>query len=119
MDRQALGMEAERTAEAWLINQGLQLIQRNMRCRVGEIDLIMFDHEALIFFEVRYRSHPSYGSAAESVNWQKQRKILRAARFFLAANPSWSNFPCRFDIIAFEGDNTPIWYRNAFQNYAL
>lgn len=116
MDRQILGKEAERSAETWLISKGLQLIQRNMRCRVGEIDLIMSDGENLIFIEVRYRNTIGFGGAAESVDWRKQRKLLRAARFFLAANPNWSNYPCRFDIIAFEGNNTPLWYRNAFQN---
>lgn len=116
MDRQFLGMEAERSAETWLISQGLHLIQRNMRCRVGEIDLIMTDGENLIFVEVRHRKNKQFGGAAESVDWRKQRKLLRAARFFLAANPNWSKHPCRFDIIAFEGNNNPLWYRNAFEN---
>lgn len=116
MDRQFIGTEAERSAETWLIEQGLTLIQRNMRCRVGEIDLIMSDGEHLIFIEVRRRQSSSYGGAAQSVDWRKQRKLLRAARFFLAANPHWSNHPCRFDIVAFEGNNQPLWYRNAFQN---
>lgn len=116
MDRQFIGKEAERSAETWLISQGLHLIQRNMRCRVGEIDLIMCDGNTLIFIEVRHRRNMDFGGAAVSVDWRKQRKLLRAARFFLAANPNWSTYPCRFDIIAFEGNNTPLWYRNAFEN---
>lgn len=116
MDRQLIGKDAERSAEHWLVSQGLEFIQRNMRCRVGEIDLIMTDGEYLIFVEVRHRKHHTFGGAAESVDWRKQRKLLRAARFFLAANPHWSTFPCRFDIIAYEGNNTPLWYRNAFQH---
>lgn len=116
MDRQLIGTEAERNAEHWLESQGLQLIQRNMRCRLGEIDLIMTDGESLIFIEVRHRSSATFGGAAASVDWRKQRKLLRAARFFLASHPDWSNYPCRFDVVAFEGNNPPLWYRNAFQN---
>lgn len=115
MDRQLIGKEAERNAENWLISQGLQCIQRNMQCRLGEIDLIMTDGEYLIFVEVRYRRNLGFGSAASTVDWRKQRKLLRAARFFLAANPQWSNHPCRFDVVAFEGNGLPLWYRNAFQ----
>ncbi len=116
MDRQLLGMEAERNAENWLVAQGLQLVQRNLRCRLGEIDLIMTDGETLIFIEVRRRKSRCFGGAATSVDWRKQRKILRTARFFLAGNPGWSHYPCRFDIIAFEGNEAPLWYRNAFQS---
>lgn len=116
MDRHTLGKDAERNAEIWLETQGLQLIQRNMRCRLGEIDLIMTDGESLIFIEVRHRNSRTFGGAAASVDWRKQRKILRAARFFLAANPTWSKHPCRFDVIAYEGNDIPLWYRNAFQN---
>ncbi|MFN3882405.1 MAG: YraN family protein [Nitrincola lacisaponensis] len=116
MDRHSLGKDAERNAENWLETQGLQLIQRNMRCRLGEIDLIMTDGESLIFIEVRQRNTRAFGGAAASVDWRKQRKLLRAARFFLAANPAWSKHPCRFDVIAYEGNDIPLWYRNAFQN---
>lgn len=116
MDRQTIGKDAERNAETWLMAQGLQLVQRNLRCRLGEIDLIMTDGNHLVFIEVRRRKHSLYGGAAASVDWRKQRKLLQAARFFLAGNPNWANHPCRFDVIAFEGNNEPLWYRNAFQN---
>ena len=116
MDRQTIGKEAERNAETWLTTQGLQLLQRNLRCRLGEIDLIMIDGSHLVFIEVRRRKSSLYGGAAASVDWRKQRKLLQTARFFLAANPKWANHPCRFDVIAFEGNNEPLWYRNAFQN---
>lgn len=116
MDRHSIGKDAERNAETWLTNQGLQLVQRNLRCRLGEIDLIMTDGHHLVFIEVRHRKHRLYGGAAASVDWRKQRKLVQAARFFLAGNPYWANYPCRFDVIAFEGNNEPLWYRNAFQN---
>ncbi len=51
MDRQAIGKEAERNAETWLTAQGLHLIQRNLRCRLGEIDLIMTDGQHLVLLK--------------------------------------------------------------------
>ena len=56
------GNNAETLAEKYLINRGLQSVQRNYRCKVGEIDLLMQDAEALVFIEVRYRSNPFYGA---------------------------------------------------------
>lgn len=115
-NKQSQGKEAEQIAESWLIKQGLQLIQRNYRCRLGEIDLIMRNKTHLIFIEVRFRKNQRFGGAALSVDWQKQRKIMRTARAFLAYHPFYANYPCRFDIIAFEGNLLPIWYPNAFEN---
>ncbi|MBA4502474.1 YraN family protein [Marinobacterium marinum] len=118
MDRNRIGMDAEQQAEHWLLQQGLTLLQRNARCRLGEIDLIMQDHEQIVFVEVRSRSSRQYGGAAASVDWRKQQKLIRAARFMLSRNPHWSRYPCRFDVLAFEGDSEsapPIWYKDAFR----
>ncbi|MBP0047370.1 YraN family protein [Marinobacterium sp. AK62] len=118
MDRNQIGKDAEQRAELWLLKQGLQAIERNAHCRLGEIDLIMQDGEQLVFVEVRTRSHRDHGGAAESVDWRKQQKLIRAARYLLSRNPHWSLSPCRFDVIAYEGDSEstpPIWYKDAFR----
>lgn len=115
MERQLIGKEAEDRALHWLREQGLRLIQRNARCRVGEIDLIMQDQDTVVFIEVRRRTNTRFGGAANSVNWHKQQKLLRAARYLIATHAHWSNAPCRFDVVAFEGNLTPIWYKDAFR----
>lgn len=118
MDRNRIGKDAELHAEQWLCQQGLQTIQRNAHCRLGEIDLIMRDGEHLVFVEVRARSGRLHGGAAASVDWRKQQKLVHAARYMLSRNPHWSQLPCRFDVIAYEGDsesNPPIWYKDAFR----
>ena len=118
MDRNEIGKEAERAAEAYLCSQGLKLLLRNAHCRLGEIDLVMRDGDTIVFIEVRKRRYRDYGGAAQSVDARKQQKLIRTASFLLTRNPSWSERPCRFDVIAFEADSdqsTPLWYKDAFR----
>jgi len=98
---------------------GAAILTRNFRCRGGEIDIIARLDGYLLFVEVRLRSRFAYSGAAESVDYHKQKKLIRAARFYLASNPNWSKLPCRFDVIAFEpgqpgSEAHPRWIRGAF-----
>lgn len=106
------GESAEALALGWLTRQGLQPVARNYRCKAGEIDLIMQDGEQLVFVEVRYRGHKGFGSAVESVNPAKQRRLQRAAECYLQGLRTLP--PCRFDIIGIDGDQRIEWIRNAF-----
>jgi putative endonuclease len=80
------GQQAEQQAAEFLTQQGLTPLQRNYRCRSGEIDLIMRGREGLVFVEVRFRRHMSFGGAAASVDRNKQQKLLRAAQHYLQQN---------------------------------
>ncbi|WP_341678183.1 YraN family protein [Niveibacterium sp. SC-1] len=94
------GQLAERLAETYLTRQGLKVVARNVRSRWGEIDLIATDGEILVFAEVRMRSDPRFGGAAESISREKQRKLVRSAEWFLAhGGKAWSGRPCRFDAV--------------------
>jgi putative endonuclease len=113
------GAQIEQQANQWLVTQGLKSIERNYRCKLGEIDLIMLDRRQLVFVEVRYRKQTRFGSAAESVNWRKQQKLLRAAAHYLAHRREYSKLPCRFDVLAAQpsDDETSIrwdWIQDAF-----
>jgi len=111
------GLKFEDAALDFLTEQGMELIRRNYYCRFGEIDLIMLDKNCLIFVEVRYRSNTGYASAAESVTLKKQKKIFDTAQVFLASEPSLNQLDCRFDVIAFDNnESTPTinWLQNAF-----
>ena len=79
------GQQAENAAAQWLQQQGLSLLQRNYRCRQGEIDLIMQDNDDLVFVEVRWRKHHSHGGALASVDYHKQKRLILAARHFLGS----------------------------------
>jgi putative endonuclease len=107
------GAAAERVAEAFLLARGLRVIERNYRCRGGEIDLIAADGAALVFVEVRLRRSGGFGGAAASVTRAKQGRILRAARHYLAGRPE---VPCRFDAVLLDrlAPEGVEWIRDAF-----
>lgn len=93
------GQQAEDLAASFLERQGVRLIARNYRCRGGEIDLIGIHQDTLLLVEVRLRRRSDYGDAAASITRTKQRRIVLAARHFLAAHPEWQSQPCRFDCL--------------------
>ena len=109
------GRDAENHACRYLLARGLTLLQRNFRCRRGEIDLILQDADTLVFVEVRYRRHEAYGSAAESVDRHKQMRLTDCARHYLQIRGQANGQGCRFDVIAIDGpDETIEWIRDAF-----
>jgi putative endonuclease len=113
--RQIQGQEAEQRVERWLAAQGLRLIDRNVRSRFGEIDLVMADAGCWVFIEVRLRTCTRFGGAAASVDWRKQQRILRTAQHYLQGrfgSRAWP--PCRFDVVAIE-QGRPDWVRDAFR----
>lgn len=115
--RHQTGAAAESAAARYLTSQGLTLLDTNVRYRDGELDLVMRDGGVLVFVEVRYRSRDDFGGAAASVTYTKQRRLIRAATRYLAANPKLAALPCRFDVIGAEGDpDAPqlTWLRAAF-----
>ncbi|MFO7764490.1 MAG: YraN family protein [Wenzhouxiangellaceae bacterium] len=116
MFKRSAGDAGERRAEKFLARAGLKTVARNWQCRHGEIDLVMFDGEHLVFVEVRLRTPKGFANSAESVDGFKQRKLAQAASMFLASNPAWHEHPCRFDVVGIEGDTREMaWIRAAFE----
>lgn len=113
-EKRIKGDDKERLAEAHLVAHGFTLIERNFLCKGGEIDLIMKDQEYLVFIEVRYRASNEFGGALGSITAGKQRKLRRAAEFYLLQQFGNTPPPCRFDVIAIEGQNELEWIKNAF-----
>lgn len=120
-ERQASGSQAEALAESFLQRQGLQTVVRNYHCRGGEIDLVMLDPDrpegnVLVFVEVRYRPPDAMVSAIETVDRNKQRKLIQAARHFLMTRTEFQEHPCRFDVIGVEClEDDPHWISDAFE----
>ena len=108
------GAQAESLAAQFLQLHGLTLLQRNYRCRYGEIDLIMLEGVVLVFVEVRLRSRSDFGGAAASIGPAKQGRLLRSAQHYLSTQKQIPS--CRFDALLFHtADGTEIeWIRNAF-----
>jgi len=75
----------------------------------------MRDRDTLVFIEVRSRRSRQYGGALASVDARKQQRMLLAARLWLARHPREAMRSVRFDVVAFEGDQSPHWLRNALE----
>ncbi len=96
---------------------GLELVERNFRCRHGEVDLILRDGDTTVFAEVRYRGNARHGGGTASVGSAKQRKLVHAAQTWLQLHLRFATLPCRFDVIGCAGTlQQPVfeWTRNAF-----
>ena len=107
------GREAESAAATFIERRGLRILERNWRCRFGEIDLIARDGATLVFIEVRARSSRSHGGAAESISAAKRRKLIATAHQYLAR--SGLDTPCRFDALLLEPQRDIEWIRDAFR----
>jgi putative endonuclease len=104
------GARAEDLCADVLRASGLRIIERNWRCRHGEIDLIAEERGTLVFAEVRMRSTSGFGGAAESVTQAKRSRLLAAARLYLTRRPE---VDCRFDVFLVDAARIE-WVRDAF-----
>jgi putative endonuclease len=113
------GTTSEQLAVEYLRARGLVVLARNVRCRAGELDLVCLDGGVLAIVEVRQRATHDFGGALASVTWRKQRKIIRATRFFLQRHPEWRSHVMRFDVLAVEGmpggAHRIVWIKDAFR----
>ncbi len=102
-ERAAAGREAEDAVCAYLGGRGMRVVERNFRARGGEIDVIARDGDVLAFVEVRFREQDGHGLPEESVGPAKRRKIVTAARAYLATVSPDSWREARFDVAAVDG----------------
>lgn len=113
------GATCESLALAHLEAQGLTLIARNYRCKIGEIDLIMRDGASTVFVEVRHRRSGSFGGARASITHAKMRRIASAAQVFMKQQRMSFDSPIRFDVVtidgALSGQPQTSWLKAAFE----
>ena len=98
-----VGRHAEELAAAWLESRGYRVIERNHATRRGEVDLICQQGEVICFVEVRSRGSASFGSPAETVRWDKARRVVAAATDWAVRNEALSR-ALRFDVLSVEWD---------------
>ncbi|HLT25275.1 MAG TPA: YraN family protein [Zeimonas sp.] len=110
---QRRGDAAEARALAFLVGEGLALVERNASSRLGEIDLVMRDAAGIVFVEVRSRRRSDFGGAAASVDAAKRRRLQREAQRWMNERFGDRWPPCRFDVCAFD-DGRIDWIRGAF-----
>ncbi|HEV2230545.1 MAG TPA: YraN family protein [Steroidobacteraceae bacterium] len=120
--RQHSGRRAEDLAAEFLRARGCEILERNYRRRLGELDLVAREGGVLVIAEVRTRAPSAFGSAAASVDRRKQRRITRAAQQLLQQRAELARFPVRFDVIVVSDLAAPRprieWIRHAFEAHA-
>ena len=97
MDRKRLGAIGEDMAADLLRSKGYDILQRNYRCRAGEIDIIAEKYGELCFVEVKTRQGFDYGRPCESINEEKKRHIRNTARTYIESLKERGYFPRRVD----------------------
>lgn len=122
-NRREAGLAQEACAARYLEQQGLQLIESNFNCRVGEIDLIMKDGDTLVFVEVRYRTRVDFMDPVASVDYRKQKKLLRSAATYLKYRGLTDRVPCRIDVLGVSrnpdhGNTGYHWIKDAIQAHS-
>ena len=117
INNRLIGSVYEKQACHKLTESGYKIIEKNFRCKLGEIDLIALHGEYLVFVEVKYRnSVHRYGYASEAVDTKKQATIYKVAQWYLCIHKQYINRPCRFDVVAIDGSRTEI-IKNAFGGF--
>jgi putative endonuclease len=114
----ARGRQWESRAAEYLEDHGLVILARGYRCRLGELDLVCRHDDELVVVEVRARARNALCSAIDSIDAHKRRRIVQATRHLLMRHAELQRAAVRFDVVAFDGIDTPEprieWIRNAF-----
>ncbi len=101
LQRKEVGARGEKLAADFLKKRGYKILQRNYRCREGEIDIIVQKDECLVFVEVRTKKNTAFGTPEESVTLSKREKLISLANAYIQAYDkppqSW-----RIDVVAVE-----------------
>lgn len=93
-----LGRTGEAVAARYYQQRGYLLLGHNYRTRMGELDLILYKENQLVFAEVKTRSGTAWGTAAEAVDLHKQQRLIRAAQYYLQNSP-FADASVRFDVV--------------------
>lgn len=109
--KKILGRTGEKQAEAYYKKQGCRILERNYQTPFGEADLVLQDGEELVFAEVKTRSSDNYGTPAEAVTRQKQRRYRKIAEYYLLRKTE--EVPVRFDVVEVR-DGAVSLLKNAF-----
>lgn len=113
-NKRRLGAKVEQAVKQYLVAHGFEILEMNYRCRQGEIDIIAREQEYYVFIEVKYRNSTKYGLPQEAVGTSKQRRICKAAQYYLYSHNLNEFTPVRFDVAAVL-ENKITYYKNAFK----
>lgn len=112
-NKRKLGAKVEQLVRDYLSAHGFTILEMNYQCKQGEIDIIAKDKEYYVFIEVKYRNSTKYGTPHEAVGIAKQKRISKAAQYYLYSHRLDEATPVRFDVAAVL-ENKITYYKNAF-----
>jgi len=108
------GFEGEKLAEQFLEKHSYTIVQKNFICRGGEIDIVAVSPDShIVFVEVKHYSANNWCHPLEAITKQKQKRLIKAAKYFLLTQSSFTR-QSRFDAIIITQDNTIEHYKNIF-----
>lgn len=82
------GREGERIAASYLAKKGYKIIDKNFRCKIGEIDIIAIgNNKTLVFIEVKTRGSQDFGDPLEAINYRKLKSLIRVAQYYKLVHP--------------------------------
>jgi putative endonuclease len=106
--RRERGIAGEDIAAAWYLSNGYEVLERNWRCRQGELDLIVRRGAEVVFCEVKSRSTTMFGAPAEAVTHDKRQRIRHLAARWIQDSPV-RPAQIRFDVAAVLGNELEIF----------
>ena len=113
INKRSVGTFYENLAARYLEKQNVMILERNYRCKQGEIDIIAKDGSYFVFIEVKYRASGSAGFSLEAIDHRKALRIRNAAVYYLYSHQLPEETPCRFDAAGIDGEEI-TYIRNAF-----
>ena len=106
--RRALGARGEGAVVAWYEARGYRIVDRNWRCREGEIDIVARRGDLVVFCEVKTRSSSAFGAPVEAVTWRKQHRLRQLARLWLMSRSGAAPAAMRFDVASVVGGRIEV-----------
>ena len=116
MNTKITGNAGEEKAAQYLENQGYSIIERNFRTKGGEVDIIAFKNDTIVFVEVKTLPNGTIDMIQRELNYQKRQRIIKTSKRFLLKHRQYSNSYIRFDVIVIDMPGLePVYHiENAF-----
>lgn len=114
MNKREIGSRYEEQAARFIEDKGYIILEKNFRCKLGEIDLIGKSDNYLCFIEVKYRSSIGHGFPSEAIDYRKQKRIINSAMTYMNFHKLPTDTPCRFDVVVILNQEFKL-IKNAFE----
>ena len=116
MNTKTTGVEGENRACEYLLSKGFKIIERNWRTKGGEIDIIAYKNDTIVFLEVKTLPNGTIDMIQRELNYQKLQRILKTSKRFLLKHREYNNSYVRYDVIVIDMPGfDPVYHiENAF-----